>query len=151
MNSGKFLDYLKSKLARPVLMAARGTAKVRDVVVSDVFDCSGLVTSAIFGAGGADLRPTHRAQTLADESVETQNPQEGDLVFYGSDWQSVIHVAVWLSGGRVLSANGATHTITDLTEAINQNHRIEIEPSVHFRKDFLGIKTNKWILSEAKP
>lgn len=144
-NKTKFISYLASKLQRPVLWGSKGYAKVDNVVVSDVFDCSGLVTCAIRAATGVDLTIDHNAQKLSDETPYTNTPQAGDLCFYGKDWGHVIHVAVYMEGGKCLTASGATSSITNLIDALKARHHISLEPVVRYRTDFLGIHTNTYI------
>lgn len=141
----KFLSYLASKLQRPVLWGAKGYAKLDNVVVSDCFDCSGIVTCAIRYATGVDLTIDHNAQKLADETPYTEAPQPGDLCFYGKDWAHVIHVAVYMEGAKCLTASGATSSITNILDALKARHHISLEPVVKYRSDFLGIHTNKFI------
>lgn len=140
----RFIAYLYSKLNRPVLWGAKGTAKLDNVVVEGVFDCSGLVTCGLYNAGaGVDLRATHRSQHLYDATKPTDNPVEGDLVFYGKG--KVEHVGVWLPGGKVLTASGATPSVPDILAALKARAHVEIRPVLKYRTDFIAVHTNKWL------
>lgn len=142
----RFIAYLFSKLNRPVLWGAKGTAKLDNVTVEGVFDCSGLVTCALYNAGaGVDLRESHNAQKLADLTEPTNNPVEGDLVFYGKDWRNVVHVAVYMAGAKCLTASGATPTLPDIVSALKARAHVEIRPVLKYRTDYLGTHVNKWI------
>lgn len=141
----RFLQFIRSKLGRPVLWGAKGEAAFDNVVIESVFDCSGLVTCALFHAGCGDMRTTHNAQKLSDITETTLRPQEADLVFYGPNWKDVKHVAVWLSGAQCLTASGATPQISSILDAIKGRHVVEVRPVVRYRSDYLGVKKNKWL------
>lgn len=141
----RFMSYLRSKLGRPVLWDMKGEAKYDNVIISDVFDCSGLVTCALYNAGCGDMRQTHNAQKLANETQATENPVEGDLVFYGQGTNRVIHVGVWLPGGQCLTGSGASKQVATILDAIRARHCVEIRPVLKYRLDFLNIHSNKWI------
>lgn len=145
----KFLAYVTSKLMRPVLMGAKGYAKVDDVVIDGVHDCSGLVTCAIRAATGTDITITHKAQQLANATPLTDKPEKGDLVFYGSDWEHVSHVSVWMDADKVISASGATFKIKSLIDALRFRNKVALEP-IRYHPGFLGIHKNTYIETKAE-
>ncbi len=136
----RFCQLALSKLGSTVLWAAQGP---------EAFDCSGLVMWALLAAG-AKLKD-HSAQGLADETpalvtAPGSAPLEGDLVFYGHDAAHVTHVGIWLEGGRVLSADGATSHVTELSVArANALARVHLHDTAKFRRDLLGIHRNTFV------
>lgn len=110
-----------------------------------VFDCSGLVTTAIKQAGGADLRATHAAQTLFDELQECPTPDaRGVLRFYGKSPERVTHVSISLGINErghlgVLEAAGGDETTTTI-EAAKARHNARVRQGPDLRRDFLGAR-----------
>ena len=137
---GRFCQLALSKLGATVLWAANGP---------DVFDCSGLVLWALNGVG-AKLSD-RRAQDLADATPNLAThpgaaPLPGDLVFYGPNFAHVEHVAIWLAGGKVLSADGATSRVTALKSAqANPSARVRLHDSTGYRRDGLGVHRNSYL------
>lgn len=131
----RFVQLALSKLGAVVLWGENGP---------DSFDCSGLVLWAM-NAAGAKL-PDQRAQDLYDCTrglVEDESPQPGDLLFYGTDANHVIHVGVWLAGGKALSADGATSRVMDKRAAeANPAARVRLHDTPHFRRDYLETRRN---------
>ncbi len=130
----EFVKHALSKLGSQVLWNADGP---------QVFDCSGLVCWALLESGGPDLRATHNAQKLSDETpslatFDAAVPLPGDLAFYGRDSGHVTHVAIWMPGAECLSADGATSRVTDLTK-VSKNAIVRLHGGVAFRGDFLGV------------
>ena len=117
------------------------------------FDCSGLVTWALYAATGKDLRGTHNSQRLHDESPALDAPpgfvaQPGDLCFYGADAAGVSHVAVWLSDSECISADGATPKILNPKDVeAHRDYRVRIHKSPRFRGDlpYFAIHRNQWV------
>ena len=137
----KFVEHALSRLGSVVLWGQRGP---------QCFDCSGLVAHCLYGAGGVDLRKTHNAQMMANETpnllAASTPPAPGDLVFYGADGTHVIHVAIWLAGGKVLSADGATSRVLLLSQAKKDpGARVRIHDSSGFRRDWMGIHRNSYL------
>ena len=137
----RFCELALSKLGSVVLWAQRGP---------DVFDCSGLVAHCLKAVGGVDLRATHNAQMMADETpnllLVAALPIPGDLVFYGAEWDRVVHVAIWLAGGKILSADGATSRVLDLkTARANPSSRIRLHDTMNFRRDWLGLHRHSFL------
>lgn len=68
------------------------------------FDCSGF-TQWVFRQAGVSIPRTSSAQYANSRRVD--NPQPGDLVFFGSGG-SVTHVGIYAGGGRFLGAQTST-------------------------------------------
>jgi cell wall-associated NlpC family hydrolase len=141
----RFCALALEQLGKPCLWARRGP---------DAFDCSGVVAWLLNQIGGPDLRATHNAQLLHDESpaLETYSVPpmllSGDLLFYGHDAGSVSHVAIAVRGGMALSADGATPHILKLEDALaNPLNRVRLHSSVRFRKDlpYFSAHRNTWV------
>jgi cell wall-associated NlpC family hydrolase len=116
----------------------------------DVWDCSGFCTAAMRAGGAADLTGTHNAQLLHDGSRElepTEGPLPGDLVFYGSGPEKVVHVAMWLAGGSCISADGATWGITSLGQARAARCEVRLHKTIHYRLDcaYVRVRRNVWL------
>lgn len=131
----RFCQLALSKLGAVVLWGENGP---------DSFDCSGLMLWAM-NAAGAKL-PDQRAQDLYDCTRglgENEAPVPGDLAFYGVDPNHIIHVGLWLAGGRVLSADGATSRVQDkrLAEA-NPSARVRLHDTPQFRRDYVETRRN---------
>jgi cell wall-associated NlpC family hydrolase len=70
------------------------------------FDCSGL-TQYAYGQAGISIPRNSRAQYASLPKVSSDDLQAGDLVFWGSggsDPSSIVHVAIYLGGGKVVQA-----------------------------------------------
>ena len=70
------------------------------------FDCSGL-TQYAYAQAGITIPRNSRAQYAALPKVASDELQAGDLVFWGSggtDPSSIVHVAIYLGGGKVVQA-----------------------------------------------
>ncbi len=117
-----------------------------EVVVWGQLDCSEVVARGVKAAGGPDQSKTHTAQTYYEVTRPLQPLERaipGDLIFWGTmpadpctDSNRIIHVGVILEGGKVLSADGATHTVTDLATAkANTNARVRVHNTVFFRRE----------------
>ncbi len=142
----RFCQLVLSKIGSTVLWTAQGP---------DAFDCSGLVMWALLslGAKGKNGKQIvdHTAQMFSDETpalvtAPGATPLPGDLCFYGQDAGHVTHVAVWLAGGKVLSADGATSRILDLkTAKANPSNRVRLHDSPSYRRDLLSTHRNRFV------
>lgn len=97
-------------------------------------DCSGLAQMALVKLGIMSPSETDRsAQGMADASywIDEKDAKEGDLAFYGTDWNTVSHVTVVLGDGTVLSASGSGTT-----------GAVVIRDKPGYRQDYLGI--HRW-------
>ncbi len=132
----RFLEACESLLGQPVVWGQ--------------LDCSELVALGVLAAseGKLDQRKTHTAQRYYDETrplTPLERAVPGDLVLYGNlpadvtkGNAHIIHVAVVLAGGKVLSADGATSRVTDpKVAADNPMAKVTVHESVHFRRDLL--------------
>jgi murein DD-endopeptidase len=107
-------------------------------------DCSGLVTHVLWELNGADWRYTHNTDRLWDELRETDDPQPGDLAFYGIGGvrPNPSHVMLWLGAcGLVFGASGGDSSTTSLAAATKRNARVKFKSSVHYRPDFIGFRS----------
>lgn len=135
----RFVALALQQLGKPVCWAHRGP---------DAFDCSGLVAWCLTPVGGPDLRATHNAQMMFNETphVTAAEALPGDLGFYGLGPRAVVHVVVYLGNNRVLSADGATSRVTELAAAIaNPAARVRQYASFNYRKPFQGLHRNTWL------
>lgn len=118
-----------------------------NVVVWGALDCSELVALGELAAGLPDRRATHTAQRYLDENWEpVVAPTPGDLGFFGRDPGHVIHVVIASPDGHVLSADGATSTVTTYEEA--EKHpaaRVRLHPDVSWYRSapFLGWRVHR--------
>lgn len=125
----KFLEYVTSQVDKPCLWGAKG---------DDAFDCSGLVTCGIIAAGGADLRKTHNANALGNETrllLPEERPIPGDLILFDADGDDTAeHVAIVLAGNKAIDAEGATSRITTLEEAVKRGARVRLHDRLNWRR-----------------
>lgn len=136
----RFLAAVERQLGMPVLWGAKeGPAR----------DCSGSVTVPLKEIGGPDLTHIDTAQGLHDETrvlgagpSDTQLP--GDLAFYGVYEKQldgyvrvhIVHVAVLDEYGGVISADGATSSVTSLAMALaNPANRVRRHSMIRYRHD----------------
>lgn len=159
----KAVSWALDHLGLPVLMGHRGhlrfDRKTRTLMPHGlgmlVFDCSGFICAAYKAAGALDMSATHNAQLLHDEARELasgQGPLPGDAVFYGTPIyedlpgeggrivkvpaeKNIIHVVMWLAGGHVISADGATWSIGTLEQARAARAQTRLHQTTHYRHD----------------
>ncbi len=111
-----------------------------------VFDCSGLVTHALWQMGIADLRATHSAAEILRTFPETTEAHgDGTLILYPG------HVAVDLGRGRVVDAHRGDHTTTSILEANQRRARVEIHRDIRPHSSILGYRRVPLDKSELKP
>lgn len=106
------------------------------------FDCSGLVTWAIWRAGGPDLRVDHNCKKLWAELEPLAAIQPGDiaLAFYGPP-ERVEHVMITVGDGRVFGAcGGNSHTLT-LEDAERDHARVQFRRTVTYRPGLQGFRS----------
>jgi hypothetical protein len=129
----KFLEAALGRLGETVLMGH--------------LDCSELVALGVIAAGGPDQTKTHTAQRYFNETRPlqfTERPVPGDLGFYGEHPHHIVHVVIFVGMGRVLSADGATKSITSLEAARAVGARVREHATEFYRHDvpFLGWHRN---------
>lgn len=109
-----------------------------------VFDCSGLITHALWAAGGPDWRGTHSAQNLyaAFSAVDMSKRPPYVLAFYGSDNNSIIHVGLRVNCfGLTIDAAGGSSDVRDLETAAARNARVRARvDNRHDLVDFRAIQ-----------
>lgn len=105
-----------------------------------VFDCSGLVTVALFESGGKDYRATHNAGAMFFGWPIAADPEaRGVLRFYGTGKGFAAHVShVAISMGRV---NGVLEVLEaaggdQLTTCPKPGACVRVGPEL--RRDYLG-------------
>lgn len=131
----EFLTKIHEQIGKPYVWGAKGP---------DAFDCSGLVTWALWDIGICDWRDNHNAQTLYGCLPHTADPRPGDLAFYGTGRFGISHVmVVWGGGplGPVVGASGGNHDITSVDLARAKGARVQMKPSVKYRPDLVGYAT----------
>ena len=140
------VEYATSKAGRHYVWQGKGTLcwtpsglKPHKWTGLEVFDCSGLVTSAIHAAGGADWRGTHSAQTLWDSLEPAEAHQLGALHLYGSGPRGVTHVALALGGGRIVEAAGGDSRTLSPADAVRSKASVRV--GWERRSDFLGARS----------
>ena len=106
------------------------------------FDCSGFVLSGFKAVGLPDWTKTRWSQRMFDTFEPTEEPQRGDLAFYGRDPHRVSHVVVCLGGkdGPIIGANGGDQNTINVAEAIRRNARVKRYHSPKYRADFQGFR-----------
>lgn len=107
-------------------------------------DCSGLVTHVLWRLGGADWRWTHNTDRLWDELRETEDPEPGDLVFYGVGGArpNPSHVMLFLGAcGLVFGASGGNSDTTTHAIAAKHHAAVKLKTSIHYRSDFIGFRS----------
>ncbi|WP_163570794.1 C40 family peptidase [Fodinicola feengrottensis] len=67
----------------------------------NTFDCSGLVQFALSAVG---IKAPRLALDQEHWTTPVTNPQPGDLVFWGNGDHESAHVAIYVGGGKVISA-----------------------------------------------
>jgi cell wall-associated NlpC family hydrolase len=67
------------------------------------FDCSGFVRF-VFGAFGIHLNHSSRAQASQGDSVDLDQIQPGDLLFFKTQGNHISHVGIYLGGGQFIEA-----------------------------------------------
>ena len=138
---GRYLLKVLSYVGTPYLWGAKGMRYYTGLLTpAFALDCSGGVTVAAQAAGGPDLRDTHKAHRLADESEPVEVPEPGDLAFYGLG--KVVHVMTVLSrlpSGEVfvVGPSGGDSSTTTLEMARQQCASSKVYPTHLYRADFL--------------
>jgi cell wall-associated NlpC family hydrolase len=141
------------QLGVPYIWAGRGDYAVRDLNdgkgLRNVpmgaaagcdrgLDCSGLVTWAIWKAGGGDLRGWWGADALWRHLPDLDEDEEDDwfaLDFYGTN-KKATHVAIELGRNLVVEAAGGDSTTLTLTDAMKRGAFVRM--GFEKRQDFLG-------------
>lgn len=142
------LVYVKSQMGAPYIWKGKG-----DVLWSvqglkphahgvKVFDCSGLVTSAMLSAGHKDLRATHSAQVMFDTfpRIKVTLPvTEPILMFFGTGPKAVTHIGILTPEG-LYEAAGAGSDCNDVATAKKKNACVKLTPYNKIRRDLVGYR-----------
>lgn len=95
-------------------------------------DCSGVVTFALWRAGGPDWRQTHGSALLQDSSARCDGaPLPGALAFYPG------HVMVHVALGVLVGACGGDSKTTSLAIAERRGARVMVKGTHAYRKGFI--------------
>lgn len=95
-----------------------------DASTNAVLDCSGLA-SAVYQLNGLNLPRTSEDQFTSGFSVEKDQLQKGDLVFFATSWTNRIsHVGIYIGDNHFIHAPGKGKTIRSesLSSAYYQEH-----------------------------
>lgn len=109
----------------------------------EVFDCSGLITSAFFHAIGRDLRATHSAQTLWSALPPVDVPGLASVACYGAA-NHCSHVMLHVCDGLVVGASGGDSSVLTpidsdaRAEDTGRPVGVQVFASHMYRRDFLG-------------
>ena len=132
----EFLDRALALYAVPYIWGGKSERGV---------DCSGLVTVALFGAGGEDWRFTYSSEVMREKLPVTLSPRQGDLVLYGqkataTEPEKASHVMILLSdveGGDavLLGACGGGPKVTNHAEANRAGARVKRKRLAKYRTD----------------
>jgi len=156
LSRSRYVETAVGWVGKPVLWGAKGEWFLNEkdeketLPPETAFDCSGLCTSALLAIGGPDLRAEWNAQHFADGLLPTDKPQPGDFGIYGSSLNHVIHVVIALAGDNVLSADGATHTVRSLAQAIHRGAQVRVHHGTAWYRSepFMGWRRNKFVIPE---
>lgn len=128
-----FLATLRSRYLTPYRWDSKGP---------DRFDCSGLVTWALSAVGA--IPPASRLNTncrvMWTTLPPTEDPQPGDLCFYGAP-DAPDHVMALCEDKQTVygAAGGNSDTTTDEIAA-KRGAAVQYRPLVRYRADFLGYR-----------
>lgn len=109
-----------------------------------VFDCSGLVTVALWMASGGkiDLRGSHSASTIWHTFPETKELGEGTLLLYPN------HVSIDLGRGLVLDAHGGNQKTLTPLDAQLVGAKVEVHRINRPDSSLLGLRKLPLDMSE---
>lgn len=96
------VEYAKQFLGNPYVWG--GTSLTKGA------DCSGFVLS-VYKNFGITLSHSSRAQAGEGTRISYSEIQPGDLVFYANSSGTINHVAIYIGGGKVISASNPTSGI----------------------------------------
>lgn len=136
------IEYAASLLGTPYIYGGNGATG---------FDCSGLICEILKSVGLSDSidRSSQGLYNLLSKSKTprfSQNPEIGDVVFYGKDANKVTHVAmiydilVDATEKKILiieAGGGGRHTLSE-RDAIEAGAAVRIRPLFH-RSDVVAI------------
>lgn len=100
------------------------------------FDCSGFVSYVYGRAANINLPRTSRSMSRLGISIEKNNLQIGDLVFFNTLKSDFSHVGIYVGDGKFIHAPSAGSSV-----------RVESMQSVYWEKRFNGAKRLEQIAS----
>jgi cell wall-associated NlpC family hydrolase len=110
----------------------------------NVADCSGLVIEVLKKFSVLPEKfPDRTAYGLSKDFVRTENPEVGDLVFYGKSWKHVSHVMFYTGEVKFIGKNsvagmcGGRRGMT-VEQARLRGAALWFKSSPRYRRDFLG-------------
>jgi len=103
-------------------------------------DCSGVVTYALWQAGGPDWRQTHASSTLLEVLQPVSDLVPGDIVCYRR------HVMVHVASGIVVGACDGDSKTTTLAIAKERGARVKLKQRYDYRNDIVGLRRIPFIV-----
>lgn len=136
----EFVDYLRQFIGIPYHYGddeSRGDDPVGG------FDCSGLVTEGLRAFGLLPNSARYSAQMLYDKFYRDLNraetkPKNGCLVFYGTGYDNVTHVAVCYDETSIIEAGGGSRLTKTEGIAAQRNAFVRMR-NIDYRKDLVAI------------
>jgi cell wall-associated NlpC family hydrolase len=92
------------------------------------FDCSGLAIECLKSVGKLPRGGDWTASGLSRLFPVTQNPLEGDLVFWQNRIGKIIHIEVMINNELAIGASGGGSKTLTIQDAIKHNAYIKIRP-----------------------
>lgn len=134
-------EFVKLTLGRMnchYIWGAKGQERVYSGQKLQVFDCSGLVTWALWKLSQEkwDQRQRMNTDRLWDYFPETSSPEPGDLVLYGPKGDPN-HVMIWLGFADMVYGACGGGSATTLPSA---SAKVQLRSSHLYRPDLLGYR-----------
>lgn len=108
------------------------------------FDCSGLICEGLKSEGVIARHKDLTSQGIWDKLnnyyklFTPGTPKKGDLLFFGAGITEISHVAIAISGYRMLEAGGGGSGVDTIEKAGKYNAFVRIS-SIRERSDLVGI------------
>lgn len=150
---GRFVEWALLQMGCPYIWGGKGELRVDPDSDGKLFvrtyDCSGLVTCALYHASNFknDFRKDWNADRLFKALPKTDEPELGDLAFYGvppdptkpGSRGQAKHVVIVCGGGLILGANGGNSDCTNVAIARKNDACVKVDArGVGYRRDLLG-------------
>lgn len=105
------------------------------------FDCSGLIIEYLSAAGEWKHGQDTTAQGLYDRFYlngcnTTDDPDFGDLVFFGKSEEKITHIGLAIGGGLMIEAGGGGRKCLTKVDAANSDAFVRIRP-IRYRRDLV--------------
>lgn len=107
----------------------------------DGMDCSGFVCEVLRSLGY--LQDDYSAQGLFTKFSKLKNKREfneGSLIFFGKNQESITHIAIALDDKLMIEAGGGGSKTNTIQDSIKSNAYVRIRP-IKNRKDFVAVIT----------